>query len=97
MQVEDVITLDNNKNYLLIEKVEFENSFYFLGVEVKEDEIFYNHYIFFKEVEENGELYVDEINDEDLLKKLTLLVSTSELIETYPEFGEQLLEELQKE
>lgn len=97
MNVEDVITLDNQKNYLLIEKIEYKKDNYFLGVEVNEEEIFYNHYKFFKEVYEDKELYVDEINDKELLKNLTLLMATSSLVDAYPELGEQLLEELKNE
>ena len=95
MNLEDVITLDNGKHYLLLEEMEYEYEKYFLAVEVKEDEILYSNFKFFLEEKENGEFFVEEIDDIDVIRNLTLIASTSQLIDKYPELEDKILEELE--
>ena len=62
MTVDSVITLDNDVNCLLLEKVNFETDNYFLSVVLNEDEEPSDEYVIFKEIIENNENYVDSNN-----------------------------------
>ena len=55
MTVDSVITLDNDVNCLLLEKVNFEADNYFLSVVLNEDEEPSDEYVIFKEIIENNE------------------------------------------
>ena len=55
MTVDSVITLDNDVNCLLLEKVNFETDNYFLSVVLNEDEEPSDEYVIFKEIIENNE------------------------------------------
>ncbi len=70
MVVDSVITLENDVNCLLLEKVIFENNNYFLSVVLNEDEEPSEEYVIFKEIVENDESFVEKVEDENLLKSL---------------------------
>lgn len=70
MKVDSVITLDNNVNCLLLEKAILENDNYFLSVVLNEEEEPSDEYVIFKEIIENGEKYVEKVEDRDLLSEL---------------------------
>lgn len=70
MSVDSVITLDNNINCLLLEKTVLENNNYFLSVILNEEEEPSDEYVVFKEILENGEKYVEKVQDETLLTEL---------------------------
>ena len=55
MTVDSVITLDNDVNCLLLEKVTHENENYFLSVVLNEDEEPSDEYVIFKEIIEDNE------------------------------------------
>ena len=50
MTVDSVITLENDVNCLLLEKVNYENDNYFLAVVLTIDEEPSNNYVIFKEI-----------------------------------------------
>ena len=64
MTVDSVITLDNDVNCLLLEKVNFETDNYFLSVVLNEDEEPSDEYVIFKEIIENNENYVEAVADQ---------------------------------
>lgn len=76
MSANSVITLDNDRNCLLLEKVEFENENYFMSVYLNEDEEPTDEYIVFKEVLEDNEKYVEEVVDARILSNLLELFTT---------------------
>ena len=69
MGVDDIITLDDGKEYILLFKSSEGNDNYFLGVEAVNNEPTENYEVF-KEIIENGESLVEEVTDEALLEKL---------------------------
>lgn len=69
MNVDDLITLDDGKEYILLFKSVDGNDNYFLGVEAVNNEPTENYEVF-KEIVENGESSVEEVTDEALLEKL---------------------------
>jgi hypothetical protein len=69
MGVDEIITLDDGKEYILLLDCIDGNDKYFLGVEAINNEPS-DHYEVFKQVFENGEYYVEEVEDYELLDKL---------------------------
>lgn len=73
MKVDHVITLEDNKKYLLLDKAELDNKNYFYAVEVPEINAEpTENYIFLEEIVENNEAYVEQVDDEEI--KAALLV-----------------------
>lgn len=70
MSTNSVITLDNDKNYLLLEKVEFESRNFFMAVYLNEEEEPTDEYMIFEEILEDNEKYVEEVEDERILSNL---------------------------
>ena len=79
MNVEDIITLDNNKEYLILDKAEFDNNKYLYCVGISKDEKLTDEYVYLKEIEENNEFFIEEVNDEKILKNLNNLFTKSYL------------------
>lgn len=87
MTVDSVITLENDINCLLLEKVSYENENYFLAVVLTLDEEPSNNYVIFKEIIEDGENFVEKVEDVKLLKTLLSLftVNVEELVKCLPD------------
>ena len=87
MTVDSVITLENDVNCLLLEKVNYENDNYFLAVVLTIDEEPSNSYVIFKEIIEDNENYVEKVEDVSLLRTLLGLftVNVDELIKCLPD------------
>mgnify|MGYP004612500235 CR=1 FL=1 len=87
MTVDSVITLENDVNCLLLEKVNYENDNYFLAVVLTIDEEPSNNYVIFKEIIEDNENYVEKVEDVSLLRTLLGLftVNVDELIKCLPD------------
>ena len=83
MQTGDILTLDYNEKYLLLNKVNSNNKNYFLAVGVTQDEkdIDMDDITFFEEILENNEVFVQEVYNEELLDTLSdasMLISNNE-------------------
>ena len=87
MTVDSVITLENDVNCLLLEKVNYENDNYFLAVVLTIDEEPSSNYVIFKEIIEDNENYVEKVEDVSLLRTLLGLftVNVDELIKCLPD------------
>lgn len=88
MKVDTVITLENDVNCLLLEKVNYENDNYFLSVVLDEFEEPGDEYVVLKEIIENDKNYVMRIVDENTLAELVKLFTKSfgEKVQNLPEF-----------
>ena len=69
MNVDDIITLDDGKEYIILFKSIDGGINYYLGVECASNEPT-DHYEIFKEMINNGETFVEEVTDSALLEKL---------------------------
>lgn len=69
MGVDDIITLEDGKEFLLLLDTVNDDVKYYLAVECVNNEPS-DHFEVFKEVTENGETSVEEIEDGALLEKL---------------------------
>jgi hypothetical protein len=70
MKVDNVITLSNGKNYLLLLEDDFMEEDYFLSVLLDEKNEPTNEYAVFKEVKKNGETFVKKENNPTVLNQL---------------------------
>ena len=77
MEVDTVITLDNDVNCLLLEKINYNNNSYFLANILNEEEEPSDESIIFKEIIENDENYVEKVEDEALAHDLLKLFAES--------------------
>lgn len=70
MKVDNVISLEDGKNYLLLLESELNESKYFLSVEVDKEENPTNNYIVLKLLLKDGEEYIIEEKDPFVLDYL---------------------------
>ncbi len=72
IELYDIITLDNNEEYTVIKKLEKDNKKYYLLAWVdEEEEPDLENIKIVEEILENGKILLEEIDDEQLLKKLS--------------------------
>ena len=88
MKIDSVITLENDVNCLLLEKVNYNNDNYFLTVVLDDNEEPSDEYIVLKEIIEDGQNYVMRVTDEKVLAELIKLFSKSfgEKVQNLPDF-----------
>ena len=102
MKEQDVITLDDGKEYLLLDELQYENKKYFFAVEIDEKGVTQEDKggIFLKATKENGEEYVETIDSPTLLEKLYTIdkVSYIRFASVYRNFEnlEEFIEEVKK-
>ena len=77
MKIDSVITLENDVNCLLLEKVNYNNDNYFLTVVLDDNEEPSDEYIVLKEIIEDGLNYVMRVTDEKVLAELIKLFTKS--------------------
>jgi hypothetical protein len=66
-----VLTLANGKNYLVLRQAAYKGIVYYLGAEVTPDgEDFTNEFIFFERVERDGKFNVKRVTDTEVLTVL---------------------------
>lgn len=72
MTIGDILTLDYSDKYLLLDKIVANNEDYFLAIGVNKDETDINpdDISYFKEVDEDGATYVEEVTDPSILEEL---------------------------
>ena len=77
MKVDSVITLNNDLNCLLLDKVTYNENNYFMAVVLNEEEEPSDEYVIFKEIIENDSKYVEKVEDENILIELIKLFTKS--------------------
>ena len=85
MKVDDIITLSDDRKYLVLDTVEVEKENFILVAGLKDDEETPNNdYQIFKQKEENGKFKVFKINDDqkkaDLLNLFAIKTVTEDTI-----------------
>lgn len=69
MGVDELITLDDGTEYVLLTETVHEGDKYFMAVETI-NEVPTENYVIFKQIIEDGELSVEEVEDQELCEKL---------------------------
>lgn len=75
MEVGKVITLDDNKDYLLLEKVELDHKEYLYMVEVDKNDMPTTNYHFLELFHESDGDYTEEVEDKNIIEALTNLIT----------------------
>lgn len=71
IEINTVLTLDHDEKYVVVSKIEYENSFYDYLLQISPDqENITNHVAIVKENPKQDDIYVEEIKDEKLLSVL---------------------------
>ena len=70
MNIRDVITFEDNKEYVILDIVDFNKEKYLYCVGIDNEENSTNEFICFKSIEENNEFYVEEVLDKNLLNDI---------------------------
>ena len=93
MQERDVITLDDNLDYLLVKEINFEDVKYFLAMGIDEDNIYADdHFFLTVGNDDNGE-YIEEVEDETIIQKLYVLAAAEEALDEFPGLADIILKE----
>lgn len=71
MNKEEILTLEDNVEYMVLDTAEFNHDKYLYCVEIDEEEMPKDTYKYFKEVKEDGILYTEEVEDENIIEALT--------------------------
>lgn len=71
MGVDEIITLDDGRQYILLSQVLINDEKYFLAVQAV-NELPTKNYTLYKEIIEDGQLAVEEIENEDLVYQLVM-------------------------
>lgn len=89
MKLDHVITLEDDKKYLLLDKTELDNKNYFYAVEVTDiNGEPTENYLFLEEKIENNEVYVETVNDEETEAAL-LVIFMNNLSNKIDELGQK--------
>ena len=75
MKVDTIITLDNDKEYALLEKLDLEGKIYFFAAGVDKDEEATGEYIFIEQISKNNKTFIQKVLDKKLLGKLSTIVT----------------------
>lgn len=79
MEIGKVITLDDNKDYLLLEKVKLNSKEYLYMVEVDKDDMPTTNYHFLELIHESDGDYTEEVEDKNIIEALTSLLTVKYL------------------
>lgn len=79
MNIDDIITFEDNKEYLILDIVEYNDNRYLYCVGIDKEELPTEEYIYLKGIEENGEFYTEEVEDEDTLKTIVTMFTNNYL------------------
>ncbi len=79
MNVDDIITLEDNVEYMVLDTALFNNDKYLYCVEIDENEMPKEEYKYFKEIDENGNLFTEEVEDEDIIEGISALFALNYL------------------
>ena len=79
MNKEDIITLEDNVEYMVLDTAELNHEKYLYCVEIDQEEMPTDEYKYFKEINENDILYTEEVENQDVIEALTALFTASAL------------------
>lgn len=72
LKINTIITLENNKKYVLLNETFYNNKHYFLVMEItSQKEVIPDKVAIFEEILNTSEIYVEKVNDPQLIAYLT--------------------------
>ncbi len=72
MFVDKIVELDNNRSYVVLDKTLLNDKNYYYALRLDDDNNPTDNYLFFEEEKDEGEYYLNPINDENLRNLLTI-------------------------
>ena len=79
MEKEDIITLEDNTEYMVLDIALFNQEKYLYCVRIDEEEMPTNEYKYLKEMNENGELFIEDVEEEGIIEVLSSLFAADYL------------------
>ncbi len=80
MNKEDIITLENNQEYLILDIITFNNNKYLYCVGIDKEEMPTNEYKYLKATtSENNELFIEEVTNTSELETIITIFTTNYL------------------
>lgn len=94
----DLITLDDDNKYFIINTIEEFGGIYHLLIKYLEDkeEFDFDDIAFVQEVRENGDIFLDPVNNPETIKKLASFTLTYTSLENSPELEADIEETLKE-
>lgn len=63
--VDQIVELEDNRSYVILDKVDLEGRIFYYALRLNEKEEPTNNYLFFEELKENGETFLNKVEDKD--------------------------------
>ncbi len=79
MNIDDIITLEDNTEYVVLDIVELNREKYLFCVLIDENERPKQEYKYFKEVSEDGNLYTEEVDDKNIIEAISSMFTMNYL------------------
>lgn len=77
LKINTIITLENNKKYVLLNETFYNNKHYFLVMEITpQKEVIPDNVAIFEEIYDSLEIYVEKVSDTNLIAYLTQILKT---------------------
>ena len=83
--IDNIVELEDNKKYVLLDNKELNNINYYFALRLDDKEEPTNNYLFFEEVKNEGETYLDPVDDESIKKLLITVFTANYLDKVYDE------------
>lgn len=64
--VDKIITLDNNKKYIILDETLLDNTKYYFGLRLDDNNEPTNYYLYFEETKDNKDIYLKPIENEEI-------------------------------
>lgn len=77
--LDKIVELENNRSYVILDQVKTNNKTYYYGLRLNSKEEPTNNYLFFEEIKDEEDTYLDPIIDENL-KEMLLTTFTVNLL-----------------
>jgi len=81
--VDQIVELENGKKYVLLDNKEIDKINYYYGLRLNDKEEPTNNYLFFEEIIEDGETYLNPIEEESMKKVLVVAFTINFLNKVY--------------
>lgn len=81
MEINDIITLEDNQNYLILDMVSIGADKYYYCVKVDEHDMPIYEYKYLKEIKDKEETFMEPVTDQDTLEAIVSMFSLNYLNE----------------
>lgn len=81
--VDKIVELENNSSYVILDEKQLAEKKYYYGLRLNEKEEPTSNYLFFEELKEGNDTYLDPIEDEELKEFLVTVFTVNYLDKVY--------------